>query len=229
MSCFYRQILLKLYGDELFINLNLAGPIFDIADQDGVLGFEECMIAMIEEEEMFRYLVHSMYTKQLDIVKVIKNLGVHGYLQTEGYIAPDLISVNLYERTMHDTLKEFYSEVNNAGIIPMCYFTGDCPGLIDKIKELDIKVLLLEESKKNFHIEPAEIIERLGEDRAVVGNIDSVNVLLSGTEEEVRACAAKQLQECRSDCFISGTGSPIALGTPPGNITAFIDEVRNTH
>ena len=222
------KILSEKYDAELFIQMNLAGPIFDIADHDGVLGFEECMIAMIEKEEMFQYLAHGMYTKQLDIVQVIKNLGAQGYLQTEGYIATDLISIDLYERTMHDILKEFYSKVNNIGIIPMCYFTGDCLGLIKKIRELDIKVLLVEESKKNFRLEPAEIIKEIGEDRAVVGNVDSVNVLLRGTEEEVRKYAAKQLLECKSDCFISGTGSPIPFGTPPDNINAFIDEIRNT-
>jgi len=219
------KTLSEKYGDELFIVLHTEGPIYDIADKGGVLEFEGMMLGMFEKPEMFAYLARGMHQRQLRYVEAVKRCGAHSYAQSEGYFTPDLISPALFEETLLDILIEFYDAVNEMGIIPMCYYLGDASGHMKYIKKMSFKGLILEESKKLMVLDPAKVIQELGEDRAVIGNVDSIGVLLNGTEKEIREAVRKQIREANSNTFVAGIGSPIPFGTPQKNIKAFIDAV----
>ena len=219
-------ILVERYGGEVFIALHTEGPIHDIADTDGVLEFEGTFIAMIEKPEMFAYLAREMYQRQLAYVEAVKRSGADCYIQSDSYLYPDLISPDTYERTMHETLVDFYTKVDEMGIISMCYPLGDCAGAIKYIKQWPIKGILPEESKKGMNLDPAQILRDLDYDRAVFGNVDSIGVLLHGDEKTIRTAVQEQIKSCASPNFISGFGSPIPFNTPPENITAFIQAAR---
>lgn len=182
---------------------------------------------MAEKTDLFVYLAQSMYERQLHFVRALKASGAHCYIQSEAYVSSDLISPKLYEKTLYGVQKEFYREVQKIGLIPMCYFTGNINPLLGYIRNIGVKGLLLEESKKNIRLEPGEIIRGLGNSMAVFGNVDSVNLLLRGTPEEVRREAARQLAAADSDFFISNTGSPIPFGTPADTIRAYVGAVRD--
>ena len=220
------KTLSKKYGDELFVVLHTEGPIYDIGDKNGILEFEGMMMAMLEKPEMFAYLARGMHQRQLRYVEAVKRCGAHSYTQSEGYFTPDLVSPEVFERTMLDVLIEFYGAVGEMGLVPMCYYLGDVTGHVKYIKRMGFKGLILEESKKSMAIDPAKIIRELGEDRAVFGNVDSIGALLKGSREDIRAAAHRQIKDAGSNSFVAGIGSPIPFGTPPENIRAFIDAVR---
>ena len=217
------KILSEKYGDELFIALHTEAPICDIGDTGGILEFDGMLIAMLEKPEMFTYLARGMYQRQLRYVEAVKRNGAHAYIQSEAYFTPDLVSPAVFEKTMLDVLVEFYDAVNELGIIPMCYYTGDASRHTEYIKRMSFKGLILEESKKSMLIEPAKIIRELGGDRAVFGNIDSVGTLLNGAESDIRRSVINQIREADSYSYILNTGSPIPFGTPPENIKAYIE------
>ena len=93
-------------------------------------------------------------------------------------------------------------------------------------KEINIKGLLVEESKKTFRLDIEEIRSRIGGKVCTFGNIDSITLLKDGTPGDVRNAVTRQTEKAGRG-FIVSNGSPIVPGTPEANVAALIDTVRN--
>ena len=52
-------ILAHKYGDEFFIFLETEGPVHDLLDEDGVMGFERGMTHILDNPKMLMYLMES--------------------------------------------------------------------------------------------------------------------------------------------------------------------------
>jgi uroporphyrinogen-III decarboxylase len=60
----------------------------------------------------------------------------------------------------------------------------------------------------------------------LVGNVDSVEVMLRGTPGDVRRAVQAQLPAAKNGGFIASTGSPLTVDTPPENVRAFMRAAR---
>ncbi len=68
----------------------------------------------------------------------------------------------------------------------------------------------------------SDLLSKMPEDRAVLGNIDPVSVLHNGTPESVRDAVGKLCDDCAGyKNFVLSTGCDVPLGTPWENINAF--------
>ena len=220
------RILAEKYGAEVFIALNEGNPICGILDPGGLLGFEEGLIALVEKQEMMGHLIFRQYEKMLERVEVLKEYGCHGYIGSETYCSPDLISPTTYKSLIYPAQKYFYKKVASMGIVPIVYFLGDVLPLIEYINTLGVSGLMVEESKKTFTLDVISIRKKLREDIALFGNLDSVHILLNGKREDVENETLRQLEAAKYGCFIMSNGSPIALNTPEENIRAMIKTAR---
>ncbi len=63
------------------------------------------------------------------------------------------------------------------GLIPICQFWGDINPIIYDLAEVNLKALMIEESKKGFNIDVVKIREKIGERLCAFGNLDSINLL----------------------------------------------------
>ena len=86
--------------------------------------------------------------------------------------------------------------------------------------------VMLEESKKAFVLDPAEIRKELPASIVLFGNLDS-QLLLRGTEEDVRRSICEQGEALAHGRFVFVNGSPICPSTPPDNLRAFMDAARS--
>ncbi len=64
-------------------------------------------------------------------------------------------------------------------------------------------------------------------DKAVMGGVDERHALLSGAPEDVRAQVGEALRQTAGRRFMLAPGCSIAPNTPPENIRAAVDAVRN--
>ena len=210
------------YGDQVFIALNEGNPICEILDPHGPIGFERGLIALKEEPELMAYLIYKEYDMMLEKIKVLKEYGCHGYIGSETYCTPDLISPSTYRDLIFPAQQHFYKKVAEMGMVPIVYFLGDVLPLIEDINQLGVKALLVEEPKKGYALNGTEIRKRLDEGITLFGNLDSVYILLYGKVEDVRTEAAKQLEAAKYGRFILANGCPIAFDTPKENILEMI-------
>lgn len=127
---------------------------------------------------------------------------------------------------MKDIHRDYFGEIKNMGLETFCMFWGDLNPILEDITEINVKGLLVEETKKNFVIDINHIRNQIGDTVCIFGNIDSIDLLHNGSEEEVREEVRKQLDGAKNN-FIVSNGSPITNGTPEENVHAMIQEVKN--
>lgn len=216
------RLLREHYGNAVFLSLNEGNPICEILDPSGVMGFEEGMIALIENPEMMEYLVYEIYDALLGRIRILKECGADAYIGSETYCSNDLISEDLYKSIIFPAQQHFYREVERLGLIPIVYFLGDICPRIKYIKELGARGLMVEESKKNFRLDIGYIYTQLEQSMTLFGNVDSVDLLQKSDAQTVRREAKRQRKLCDKGHFILSNGCPVAFDTPEENIRALL-------
>jgi len=216
------RILAERVGDQVMIFPNQGSPGGNIPG----LSFEDHMILIQERPDLVEYFVRESCRRFLTRVRVAKECGASGFILSEGYGAScDMISPALYERVFLEAKQEFYSEINRIGLIAVGYFLGDVMPYLRTIQEMGLGGLMVEESKKDFHLDPAAIRKELSADVVLFGNLDSV-ILLKGTPGRIRDAVLRQAEAMRYGRFVFINGSPICPNTPPENVRVFVDAAR---
>ncbi len=221
------RILSEKYGEEVFILLTTEGPVHDMMDDDGILGFVMGMMSMIDAPRMFTYLIEGMYQRQLKYVEAVKSHGAHGYSHSISYFSADMVSAELYRKILFPVQREFYKEVDRIGLFPVICTWGYITPLVKYLKEINIRGLMIEESRKSFINDVGEIREELGDEIGLFGNVSGEHTLLHGTVRDVQDEVITQIQKAgHGGGFICSSGTPIAFGTPVRNVKALIDTAK---
>ncbi len=132
----------------------------------------------------------------------------------------------MHERLELETKRSFYSQVRETGLLGIGYFLGDVRPNMTFINSLDMAGLMIEESKKTFILDPMEIRKMLRPEVCLFGNVDSL-LLKGGGPDRIREEVRRQKAAAEFGPFVMANGSPIIIGTPPGNLDAFLDEGRS--
>lgn len=218
------RVISEKMGKTSFITLHEGNPVCRILDE--YFGFEDGLIAMMEEPEMMAYFLYRLYDGLLPRMRALKAAGADAYAGSETYCTPDIISPDMYRNIIFPAQKHFYEAVKKEGLLPICYFLGDVRPLLDDINRLGLSGLMIEESKKGFCLDVTEIRKKLTEETVLFGNIDSVYILQNGTVSEVEEAVKKQLKAAEYGTFVVSNGCPVSFNTPEENIKAMIDTVK---
>ncbi len=153
--------------------------------------------------------------------KLLQPPAAHGFAISEAYISPDVANPAIYRKFIKDIHRNYFADVKKMGLFPIVYFTGDINPILRDLAEINISGLMIEESKKNFHLEPARIKEIIGDKVCIFGNLDAIYLLHDGKPEDVEKEVVRQFENS-SNNFITCNGSPITPGTPPENVKALL-------
>jgi len=220
------KILSDKYGSNSLLFLNEGNPISWILDPHGCVGFENGLISMLEKPDKMEYLIHECYSALLPRMEALQSMGADGYIGSETYCSADIMSPDLYRNLIFEPQKTFYTSIEQIGLIPITYFLGNVNPLIEDIKKLGVKGLMIEESKKNFRLDVESIYDKLEKSMCLFGNLDSVKILQNGTINEVVDETIRQTKACNKGAFIMSNGCPLSFSTPPENIIAMIHAAR---
>lgn len=222
------RILAQKYGDELFIFLETEGPVHDLLDGDGIMGFERGMSHVLDNPRMLWYLLESMYRRQLRYVEAVKAHGAHGYAHSVSYFSADLVSPDVYRNHLVPIQKSFFKEVERMGLVPIMNFWGNVGPIAKYVKDTNIRGLLIDESRKDYILDVGQIKRDLGDEVALFGNVSAEHVLAKGSVEDVRREVISQIKKAGlNGGFLSCCGAPITFGTPPENVKTLIETARN--
>jgi len=220
-------LLSERYGDEAYIAMNEGNPVCAVFDPHGVPGFEKGLMALVEQPRRMARLIDGLYERRLDSLGVLVENGCDAYVGSETYVGADLISPQSFAQVVFPALRDFYASVRRMGLDPIIYFCGDIVPVLPFINELEVTALMIEESKKNFHLDPIRIRRELADHITLFGNLDSVSVLRFGSVADVETEARAQMAAARYGRFVVANGSPIAPGTPKENVEAMIRVARD--
>ena len=214
------HILAERVGDRLPISCIAPTPFWSTY---GLLGFQGMMVMMREKPELFAYLMERRGRQRMEMLKGLARAGVEYVWLEECLSSADLISPRDYERFAFATTGPTIAEAKRLGLTVILYYCGDVVPRLPWLKRLGMDALAVEESKKGFTVDIADVIAGVDGACCVFGNVDAVRVMLDGTRGAIRAEVERQLRlGQRAKGFVLCQGSPFTLDTPPDKVGWFV-------
>ncbi len=208
------------YGELYWLSTILDTPFSDAYD---LLGFQGLMLIQHDRPELLHYLLQRKLEQTKEVMRAWSMVGVHGVYVEEVFTGADMISPRSFEHFVFQYNRPYFEYMRSLGLVPIYYICGDSVPRVERIAQLDVAAIAVEESKKNFSIELADVVGRLAGRRTVLGNIDAVRFGPQATAEEMAAEVRRQAEiGARARGFIVSTGSPFPLDTNPRQVDALV-------
>ena len=181
-----------------------------------VLGFMGLMTAVAEKPDLLEYMLERRTAWCLEYAKVLVAVGAHGVWIEECFTGGDILSPQQFRRFVMPYTQRLIDALRKSGVIGIYYVCGDVMPQLDVITEMSPDALAVEEPKKGFAIDVAEIKRRVGNSMALLGNFDAMDLLEHGPPAAMEREVRRQLDACARDGgFAMSLGSPMTLPTPP--------------
>ena len=211
--------LLMDLGEEYFV---CAGMSTAFTACYFLLGFQSLMTMPYEDENLFRYLLERVEANILVQAEAFLHLGVHGIFIEESFTSADLISPNFYDSFVFPSDQKLLRRIRAAGRPSILYVTGDILPRLPRFLELGPTALAVEESKKNFTIELAEVAQKVGKQLVLFGNIDATQIKTWSDQELMLEVKRQHSSSIPALGFVCSLGSPLPLDTPIERLEAFV-------
>jgi uroporphyrinogen-III decarboxylase len=140
----------------------------------------------------------------------------------------DMISERDFRALNVPFLRRLNDEIQQAGMQSIHYFCGNPAGKWQALLEIGTDALALEESKKGFRIDIAEVAERVNGRCALLGNLDAIHLLPDAAEDALKAEIERQMEAGRRNGgrFVMSIGSPVTPGTSVSRVRRYCDLAR---
>jgi hypothetical protein len=214
-----RQVLAD-YGDQYLISTILDTPF---SDAYTLLGFQGLMLIQYDRRDLFHYLLQRQLLQTQRVMEAWASVGIHGVYVEEVFTGADLISPHSYDEFVFAYNQPYFRHMRALGLLPIHYVCGDVIPRLERIAQLDIAAVAVEESKKGFVIEIEEVVSRVDGRLAVLGNVDAVRFGLRATLAEIADEVKRQARVgAQARGFVVSTGSPFPLDTNPRLIDTLV-------
>ena len=221
----YVTAVVEAFGEEKFIlNGGVTGTFWNCT---GYLGMVNLFAALREEPELVDYLSSKLLDQNIEHIRNLAARGGDGIYIDDAITTNDLISVADYERFSMPYVREMIKEAQSLGQKVILIYFGGIADRVEQILSLEPDGLIMETSMKSYVNDLESIAAQVRGRTCMFGNIDPVNIVQKGTDEELRAEIERQVRIGRSlDSFVVCTGSPITPLTPVKRIRRYIDIAR---
>lgn len=131
-----------------------------------------------------------------------------------------LLSRNHYERFAAPYIKRVVDSVDIPIVLHIC---GKTSHIIEPMCATGVQGISVDTL-----VDLPSIVDRVPSEVAIIGNLDPVGPLLTGTPEQTAAATTALLESMReAPNYMFSAGCEIALESPPENIRAMIDTVKS--
>ena len=214
------QRLLVEFGNERFAFNYVSPPLWSCFS---LWGFEGMMTMIADLPDLVQHACDRFLEAKMQNIQRAGALGAD-CIWIEDSLT-DLISPRAYKKLNLPYLQKMVEEVHTHGMHSIYYFCGNPAGKLNLILESGAQALALEESKKGFVIDLAEIIEVVQGRCVLFGNLDAIHLLPHADEKTLRAEIRRQISIGRLNRsrFIMSIGSPVTPGTSPEQVRRYCD------
>ena len=158
--------LAEKYPDHHF-SFQTGSPMVPAVDLCG--GLVEGLLTMATDRDLFRQLIERAAKAQCAHMKPGKDAGARSTWFTSYYMAADTISPKDYAELVFPYELEVCQAAKDAGLYVLNWFLGDLMPILDKVMELPLDALVLEQGRKGYEIDPVKIRERVGPEFCLFG------------------------------------------------------------
>ena len=214
------KILKDKLGEEVPIGSCIGGPLSIAAC---VRGTDNLLRDLRKNPEMVHRLMQLVTDTALLYYDEVFDLGC-GIDIAEPVASCSMISPAHFREFVKPYLVQYADHIRKrAGFGPMLHICGDTRRIWHDMVETGAGILSLDNV-----IDMGEAKNQVGNDVCLMGNVDPVNIIGKGTQEEIHDAVRHCLyQACDSSKgFILAPGCQIPFGTPAKNIQCFADSTR---
>ena len=188
-------------------------------------GYVEGLTTLAQNRDLFRGLLD--IGAQAESARMLPGAcaGARSTWFTSYYTGADTISPRDYAALVFPYEQQVCQAARDAGLFVLDWFLGDLMPILDKVLELPIDALVLEQGRKGYTIDPVAIRRRSGPNFCLFGfglENDYCEFNRSGLTREVQRQVAGAGQD---GAFIAGT--PIMPpNAKPAAVSFYFEEVR---
>ncbi|MGQ9683583.1 MAG: uroporphyrinogen decarboxylase family protein [Anaerolineae bacterium] len=217
------QAILAGFGAELYPIARVSSPLWSTY---GLWGFGGMMSMIATSRDLVRHACERYLAWAVHGVAQAAALGARAVWIEECML--DMISPAAFAELNLPYLQRLIEAIRSHGMRSIYYPTGDPGRKWDLLLASGADALALEEGKKGFAIDIAQVVERVGGRCVVLGNLDAVGVLQDGSEQDLRAEIGRQLEAGRRNGarFVMSIGSPVTPDTPVQRVRLYCDLVH---
>ncbi|WP_138302884.1 MULTISPECIES: uroporphyrinogen decarboxylase family protein [Eubacteriales] len=198
----------------------LAGMIGPYSLAGRLLDMTEIMILCYEEPEIVETVLEKVTGFLCDYARAFKEAGADGIVMAEP--AAGLLSPGLFREFSVPYVKRICQAAREAGLALIYHNCGMVEPLLGDIADIPADGYSFGNA-----VDMARVLKEMPEDRIVMGNIDPVGVLRSGTPETVEKAVTELMERCgRYPNFLLSSGCDIPPVTPLANLQAFFDSAQ---
>jgi uroporphyrinogen decarboxylase len=212
--------LFEAVGGEAPVTVSMSGP-FSTAGRVG--GVAKLMRSVIRNPEYVHRLLEKVVGVQIAIVNAIEGYEV-GFGITDPVTSGSLISAEQYRKFGKPYQKKLFDAMTRvSGRKPQCHVCGDTARILRDMVETGAGSISVDNIMDLDYV-----IDQVGADAAVVGNVNPSETMLLGTpldvENDLRACLKKGLKAPGGYRPAFGCGLPIK--TPAENLHTLFAALR---
>jgi len=217
------QRLLAEFGNDHFTFDYASTPLWNCYS---LWGFEGMMTMIADHPDLVQYACDRFLKSRLRNIQRAAALGANVIWIDDSLT--DLISPRAFEKLNLPYLSKMVGEVHSLGLHSIYYFCGNPAGKMSLLLESGAEALALEENKKGFVIDLAEIVKVVQGRCVLFGNLDAIHLLPYADEKTLRAEIRRQINIGRDNRsrFIMSIGSPVTPGTTPEQVRRYCDIVH---
>ena len=214
------KAILQGFGRGLYPIAQVSSPLWRCYD---LWGFEGLMTRVRTNPELVKHACSRFLACSVHDAHCAAALGAQAVWLEE--CLTDMIAPQDFESINMPFLRELVQSIRSVDMKSIYYFCGNPAAKWEQILSAGADALALEEGKKGFQIDIEDVVAVVRGRCAVLGNLDAIDVLQNGTEDELRHEIRRQMAAGRKnkDKFVMSLGSPITPGTSPQRVRLYCD------
>ncbi len=218
------RALLDEFGDTLFPNHRTSSPLLRCAD---LWGFDNMMLNIRSRPDLVTHACERYLEQAKCTMRRAALLGAQGIWVVDAL--SDMISPSDYARLSLPHLRGLIAEIRRVNMRSVYYFTGDPTGKWDLMLSLGADALAFEDAKKGFNVDVVEAARKLAGRCTLFGNLNAIDVLQDGTDEQLKKEVKRQLTAAplNGGRFVMSIGSPITPATSVERVRLYCELVHD--
>ena len=211
------------YARDLLPMSHINSPLWSLY---GLWGYENLMVLIATRPDLVKRACTRLFPKVVRRAREDAALGAQAIWIEE--CLTDQISPEAFRELNVPMVSDLVDAIHELGMKAIYYFCGDPEGKWEHILSVGADALSLEESKKGFVVDIAEVAELVNSRCALLGNLDAIGVLQEGSDEDLKRAIQHQIKAGRANGgrFIASLGSPVPPDVPASRVRLYCDLVH---
>lgn len=191
------------------------------------IGFVESMAMMIERPDLFLFVADRYAAGDALRMRELADAGAEAVFIADGWASGDIISPAMFRQFALPYQQSMVEAAQSHGLKAILWNEGNIVPMLEDEMGIPWDAFGMEQSRKGVELDLRQLRIAAGPNRCILGNFDSEEVLVRGTEEQIVNAVRDQLDRAgRDQPFLFTTGSPVPSETPPESVDLMIVTVR---